>query len=62
MIKFSKEKTMIFLQWFIVLCIICIIGFIGQWLSWDIIPTIKDKIKEKKLKKLQKTLDKKKKV
>ena len=53
---------MIFLQCFLGLCIICAVGFFGQWLGWEVIPTIKDKIKEKKLKKLQKKLDKKKKV
>lgn len=40
------------------------VGFFFQWLRWETIPTIKDKIKEKKLKKLlkkqQKMLDKQK--
>lgn len=36
-----------------------IIGFFLQWLRWEVIPTIKDKIKAKKLqKKYRKTLDK----
>ena len=34
------------------------IGFLGCWLRWNVIPTIKDKIKEKKLKKLEKNAKK----
>jgi hypothetical protein len=34
------------------------IGFLGCWLRWNAIPTIKDKIKEKKLKKLEKNAKK----
>lgn len=34
------------------------IGFFLQWVRWEIIPTIKDKIKEKKLKKLSKNTKK----
>lgn len=30
------------------------IGFFGQWIRWALIPRIKDKIFEKKLKKLSK--------
>lgn len=30
------------------------VGFFFQWLGWEVIPTIKDKIKEKKLKKVEK--------
>ena len=30
------------------------VGFLGCWLRWNVIPTIKDKIKEKKLKNLKK--------
>ena len=42
---------MIFLQIFLGLCIICAVGFLGQWLCWEVIPTIKDKRKLKKLEK-----------
>ena len=34
------------------------VGFLGCWLRWNVIPTIKDKIKEKKLKKLEKNAKK----
>jgi uncharacterized membrane protein len=35
------------------------VGFFIQWLRWEVIPTIRDKIKAKKLqKKYKKTLDK----
>ena len=34
------------------------VGFFGCWLRWNVIPTIKDKIKEKKLKKLEKNAKK----
>lgn len=30
------------------------IGFLGCWLRWNVIPTIKDKIKEKNKKNLKK--------
>jgi hypothetical protein len=33
-----------------------IIGFFLQWVRWEVIPTVKDKIKEKKLKKFEKKL------
>ena len=42
---------MILLQIFLGLCLISIIGFLGQWLCWEVIPTIKDKRKLKKLEK-----------
>jgi hypothetical protein len=35
-----------------------VVGFLGCWLRWNVIPTIKDKIKEKKLKKLEKNAKK----
>ena len=35
-----------------------LIGFLGCWLRWNVIPAIKDKIKEKKLKKLEKNAKK----
>ena len=34
------------------------VGFLGCWLRWNVAPAIKDKIKEKKLKKLEKNVKK----
>ena len=34
------------------------VGFFGCWLRWNAVPTIKDKIKEKNLKKLEKNVKK----
>lgn len=41
-----------------VLFVLPIIGFFLQWVCWEIIPTVKDKIKEKKLKKFEKNVKK----
>jgi len=50
------KNALIFLA---ILFIFPCVGFFFQWLSWEVIPTIKDKIKAKKLqKKYEKTLDK----
>ena len=50
------KNALIFLA---VLFILPCVGFFLQWLRWEVIPTIKDKIKAKKLqKKYRKTLDK----
>ena len=35
-----------------------VIGFFLQWVCWNVIPTIKDKIKEKKLQKKLKKMRK----
>lgn len=44
------------------LVLFVVLGFLGQWLTWEVIPYLKDKAKERKMKKLdkklQKTLDK----
>ena len=48
----------IILMFWAVLIGIGLIGFTLQWIRWGVISTIKDKIQEKKLKKLQKRLDK----
>ena len=54
------KNALIFLA---MLFILPCVGFFFQWLRWEIIPTIKDKIKEKKLqRKIRKTLDKMRKV
>ena len=42
------KNALIFLA---VLFILPCVGFFLQWLRWEIIPTIKDKIKAKKIKK-----------
>jgi hypothetical protein len=50
------KNALIFLA---VLFILPCVGFFLQWLRWEVIPTIRDKIKAKKLqKKYRKTLDK----
>lgn len=48
----------IILMFWAVLIGLVLVGFTLQWIRWCVIPTIKDKIQEKKLKKLQKRLDK----
>ena len=48
----------IILMFWAVLIGLVLIGFTLQWIRWGVIPTIKYKIQEKKLKKLQKRLDK----
>ena len=43
----------IILMFWALLIGLVLIGFTLQWIRWGVIPTIKDKIQEKKLKKLQ---------
>ena len=57
---------MIILYFILILVAFVLVGFLGQWVSFNLIPTIKDKLAERKRKKLakkaQKTLDKKRKM
>ena len=47
---------MILLQVFLGLCIICVVGFIGQWLCWEVFPFWKDKRQAKKEQRKKKKL------
>ena len=47
----------ILMCWAVLIGLVLVV-FTLQWIRWGVIPTIKDKIQEKKLKKLQKRLDK----